>query len=749
MKLSIIVVWLMSMTTIEANTQVCPKIYAMDGKIKIQPQSNCIIKTEGIQINNTEEIVPGWWYGFIEYECGECRGQFLSEFECIECGIYCEKNDMHVKCRSFWFPTICGTLLGICTYILSVLTITKVGKTMLIKIRTNMDIWNNTRKEGKMEKFKSKLNKIKNLENIKNEKESIELEIVNSTEPDCLKIKNSEETEKIPSDFEIRDALITLQAFDKSEEFKNLSEFGNLEVIKTVLKDDKQMIEKLEKTRTKDNIHQYAIAAAIGTLLLLSGPVKACENTLLLSALGEVCDYNSCKPMSAYSFTMNLNSQICFRLNDGNLMKIQFFKSTEDVEYYPVYNTATFNVQTSYQWQCKNYFSSCWIGEKCRIGYQHENFKLTKNIENFDCFMDTLGCDTYCAHQTSCTWVHWWLLPSANQYPILKQVRTFWKIKMRITFQNITREIDLDSNKIQNIINTGEFYEMNEIPITVNSYISEKNFHENFLIKIKENYYEINAAEKNFPVIGLLGEYQIALDEKSKTYPEHEVNCRVLSCEPVCKVPKQALERFLEGNFSQSRIETKVLEYPDKKVIIQNRKKASINIVLGNIDIANLHIAPANCKLQIVGKYGCTGCNNIPYIVLKSENILEKGSMKYLSNCTFIEKLIGCTTELQQFRLKNREEKCYIHIPITNQTLNFELKYEFVGGMTRYNAEFSTQDKKFVDTALAVMYNTNFLQSIKMTFLVGTVATLVLTISSKLFRVYYLTKVAKKIEETN
>lgn len=84
--------------------------------------------------------------------------------------------------------------------------------------------------------------------------------------------------------------------------------------------------------------------------------------------------------------------------------------------------------------------------------------------------------------------------------------------------------------------------------------------------------------------------------------------------------------------------------------------------MLGNVDIANLHLIPANCKVQIVGKYGCTGCNDIPYIVLKTEEILEKGALNFVSNCTFIEKSIGCTTELQKLRLKTIDMKNVIFI---------------------------------------------------------------------------------------
>lgn len=80
----------------------------------------------------------------------------------------------------------------------------------------------------------------------------------------------------------------------------------------------------------------------------------------------------------------------------------------------------------------------------------------------------------------------------------------------------------------------------------------------------------IQAAEKNFPVVGIIGEYQISLDNATRTYPEYVINCNSRSCKAKCGVPKQALNRLTNSELSNSLTNKRVLEYPDTKITMES-----------------------------------------------------------------------------------------------------------------------------------------------------------------------------------
>lgn len=733
---------------IYGNIEVCPRVYAVEGIIKLDLNSSCVISSDKVVYNGTGKEIPGYWYGLIDYKCGNCTGQILSEFNCIDCGIYCPRNDMNVKCRSFWFPSICGMIIGTISFMVCLIVFQGILKKMIPISKEKISSFKQNNNKKRMERFRNKLERVNNIEmsvlesSAPKEIEST-MEKTNEGEAGENSVLLNEEQEA-PGDFEIVDALITIQAFSENKELKQLVHFENLKKVKTSLKEDVNLVKRLNTLKNDQGNTTTVVAAAIGTLLLLAGPIKACQNILFMSSNNEICDFKECRPISTYVFQLSTNEQICFRMTNNELLKIQLQETSEEVEYYPVYRTSSFEVQTSYVWQCKRLNSNCWYKGECTVGSRHGAFKNTSHIENFDCVVDTLGCENYCVHQTSCTWIHWWLQPSTKQHTVFKRTRSYWRVNLSITFMNLTKEIRLDANKVDSVVNSADFYNLNDLPITIASYMSENFIVEDHLIKFYDKFYKIKAAEKDFPVIGEIGEYQISLDNKTRTYPEFVMNCKAISCKGTCGAPKQSIARLETSELADKVVLNRILEYPDTKIIVEHFKRANIGLMIGNLEITNLHIAPAKCEIDLIAKYGCTGCNSLPYIVLKSESIIENGILKFLTNCSFVEKVISCTTKLQKLRLENRYENCYIHFPHINKTINFKMTYEFLGGLTRYNTEFSTQNQQLVDTALGVLYNSNFLDSIKITFLLGTLITSVCTITAKLFRCFYL---SKKVDE--
>ncbi len=341
----------------------CPQIYAKEGKLQIIPPSFCEIYSGNVRYNGSTGHVPGFWYGLIEYNCNNCTGAIISNFECVDCGIYCIRNDMNVRCRSFWFPTLCGTIFSIILLIILRLLVIRLKKKILPKLINYRNAFLQNRSAVKIAKFKANLDKV-----------TIEEKLNIEDEPENKEFLGNEE-------YKIKEALITLQTFGGIEEFKNDFEITNKESLKRILLEDEQLLKKLKNVKSQKSTFAPAIVTAITTLLLMAGITEACKNILFLTSNGEVCDVTSCKHISSYSFSMTLHDQICFRLGNGELMKIQFSQALESKEYYPIYETNQFEIKTSHHWRCKNFFSSCWFGEKCTTGYKLEVFKSTELIE--------------------------------------------------------------------------------------------------------------------------------------------------------------------------------------------------------------------------------------------------------------------------------------------------------------------------------------------------------------------------------
>lgn len=720
----------------------CPNVYAVEGKIKIEPFQECEIEANEIIFNGTDKEIPGYWYGFINFKCGNCSGSIISNFNCIDCGIYCVRNDMNIKCRSFWFPSFCGIFFGIIALGIIYYCYIKINKFLQPICLSKMEKIRENKRNRKLKSLKNKLERIKLHDTIIDFNESnIEEEI----ELNEVKIKSNIED---VDEFELLDAIVTLRGFTNDEEFKLLDSYSSKENVKSIINDNEALLNKMKTMKDNKNLSPK-ILAAISILFLLINPIQACANALFLSAEGRLCDDKECKSITSHLFTMTLNQQICFKLDNEELLKIQFIDSQFEMEYYPIYKTSLVIVDTERKWDCKRANSDCWFEGACYPNSRHKSFETTEWVEDYGCFVDTLGCETWCWHQTSCTWMQWFLKENSSYSYVYKKSRSYWRITLQISYQNLTKRINFSTNKIDNIVDSSKFFGINELPITITSYISEDNLSEQFLLGTSDRFFEVKASEVNFPKIGEIGEYQVSLDGKTRIYPEQSVSCQSISCKPKCKIPKQALKRFLDETpkitteFNFAKIKT----FDEKKVIVEQQNYASINLLLGNVKIANLHIAPASCKVELVGKFGCTGCKENPYIVLKSSEIKENGIMLFQSNCSFIEKTIACGAELQKLRLEYRMDNCYIHIPNINKTIFFAIEYEFLGGLTRYNSEYSADDQKIVDTAMGLITNFNFLESIKFTFIFGTAMAAIVSFVTKVFRYYFISKQVRKIEK--
>lgn len=228
----------------------CPKIFALNGKIKVEPPTHCTVSANNITYNGNQELIPGVWFGLVEYKCGNCIGNLVSEYHCIDCGIYCIQNDMNVNCRNFWFPTICGSfigILGLCAMKLIFGTLFKdVLRTGFNKIR-----------KGKEEKTRINIIKWKRISNL-NEEEPIEPADQNQIRITCpdlqsVDIKNS--NKKRSNDIEIVNALNTIRSLNEDEELKSLTNCMDAKSALEVLNNNPKLVKKMKTIeRTNFNV---------------------------------------------------------------------------------------------------------------------------------------------------------------------------------------------------------------------------------------------------------------------------------------------------------------------------------------------------------------------------------------------------------------------------------------------------------------------------------------------------------------
>lgn len=259
--------------------------------------------------------------------------------------------------------------------------------------------------------------------------------------------------------------------------------------------------------------------------------------------------------------------------------------------------------------------------------------------------------------------------------------------------------------------------------------------------------YHAEASELNLPSPYLVGHYQLSLDMKNEILAT-KPTCKKYNCAGDCIIAEPRMNRLIqrENRVKMMRMENRYIIRGGGKTVEQlNYVKATITFMIGNLNTTNLFISHAKCKINILGSFSCDGCNTRPYFSYQSTSIDTEGVMPITTNCSFETNVISCGENINTLTNLNGDNYCTIVMPTTNQTINVNFNYTFVGQIDNelylVSEDFSTQAKD-------ILSNYSFWKGVVGSF--GTLSIVVIVSVSviKLVRICMIKYAYNEVEKT-
>nr|WQM60714.1 MAG: putative glycoprotein [Phasmaviridae sp.] len=727
-KMSILVINLMLVSIVCGHE--IGEIFSDYGVITIKNMVNCTISLGNLTYNFTEgNKAPGLWFGLIDYDCIGYRGKLLSELKCKPCGMFCVYNEYLPGCEQKFIPFLFGALTSI--IIFTILFI--ILRSKLFLIVNNM-----------INRYLYKKQLSIDYNTYRNHKKIVKILRVNK-EIKFAKINPIMVTKYKNLIEENRNRLAG--RVEKFEEDMNDNDKNGI-YEKIINKPYADVIKELESMRSRTPSpppRDLSTLAIVGlTAAHIIGNVSACDEMLYMNSVGKFCnDRDMCENLNVYQTMLVFGSTICFRDMENELFKLSIHESITVQRFQPIYKTSNFEIGIAgVEWECKSRNSICW-NKGCNIGDKHEKFKSLGNntIEDFSCDPGVIGCDTFCYHQVSCTWYHWYLKDIGQKAIIHKKVTQMWKIILRLEYKGKVELIEFNSNKISVNLKDILSDHIKSMPIVITSVNNEDIVTDNYILEDGDNFYSVDANNQNDIVVGKIGEYQIGIREESRSYQKNAVLCVSRTCNPVCSYPPNALERFRKGHREHLRV--KVIRNGYGNLLVEYKTSTSINVAFGNVELNNLYIENALCKIKKISSFGCIGCDKKSYVVFQAFEIKTNGILPFESNCTFDVNYLSCNQELYTLNYINPELYCMIYIPKTNQTILLDTDFNYVGKIDAYNIQY--KDYNIGDITKEVLTSSKFWMSLSANFITFSVITIVTSFILRGFKIYTAKKSAEKI----
>lgn len=714
------------------------------GEIIITDYNSCIIESNGVTYNYTVgNATPGLWFGLINYDCDNVKGNIISNFECKPCGVFCVYNEIVPGCKQYLFPLIIGVIIGIMMGILLLILSIKYGHKMIGSIIYKINLIrqkkvDNTRMKMRERmllegaelddiKFKdqyslnSKGKKLvsKNRDIIR-QKAARRATSASYIEPTIIQHEDQPQLYNISDEvFHIYDnanaradknsksSVFKPSAPIKTEAYKLLQEeidmmasYGSGGI------DNHGNTNTIENTSTRHNRPRQnhninrdeSIKKGLGLLaagvLLTSGldTTNACDQTLFIKSSGKVCDNHSCKDISMYSFPIQTGQSICFKDSTGDSLSLKISSSYMRYRFNALYKTSDFKIETKSYYKCKGK-DECWEGNCNRFdrgtGFE-DNRHIDSKVSGYRCLTDSLGCDTWCYHHVSCTYLSWYINEIGPQYTVYYRDSEMWEVVVEVKYKGIVRKSMLNVNNPTIDVSDLNIPNIKELPIYVTSFNSERSNVENGVVMSSEGLINTRVSMLNLPENDIIGDYQIDLKNITRTFDIENVKCTSTSCRPICTISQPKIQRVLSVYKQENLI--KDYKYYSSKTIVEYKQNVNslVNIMIGNIDLNNLQITPAKCSINLEMTYSCSGCNIRPYAIFRSSGIITEGTVPYDSNCTFTKRYLSCNSEVYKMELLDNRDVCYLHIIPFNQTLHLYFNYTFIGSMIKFDTVISS-----------------------------------------------------------
>lgn len=239
---------------------------------------------------------------------------------------------------------------------------------------------------------------------------------------------------------------------------------------------------------------------------------------------------------------------------------------------------------------------------------------------------DTIGCDTWCWHQTLCVWFKWVMTPIYDQcYKVYNKVSEIWQTSIFIRYKGITKHIKLNSLYPQYILDGYDLKGLKNMPIVLTSFTHEQVHLRNALTVAGKAAYEVDASMPNYPIKNTIGEYQMSLDKKTFAAYTSRLDCEMTSCKGNCSYDEPSVNRLLTNTYNKVPL-GQIFKNGDSVLKRQIPVMASANLIIGSVELESLLlVVPSFCRISVEHTLACIGCDQRPQAIFKAYDIKQEG----------------------------------------------------------------------------------------------------------------------------
>lgn len=641
-------------------------------------EDNCTVLVNSISQPVIGRTVAGYHFGIIKYDCPSYSGIKVSKMKCSSCGIFCAYNQMIEGCESKMIPLISGVVVGVIMTLLVLLCI----KSRAVRAIHSLVDWfyyiKQLRGDVKVEKETDKISKV-----------------MNAAVP--YKYSN------------------------------------------TVTLSHPRRI-KIEQRRM-DMQYKKAMCIGLMTLAATAPRVEACDKTLFVSSTGMICEKNTCDDNTMISLSLQIGNHICLKSNDDSTTEIRITESSYRIRYTYEYDTMSYGLEINDHWQCKLLNSECWNG-KCHPDERHSTFKSDNStLIKHGCLVGTLGCDTWCFAQTSCTWYEARVVPSKKVHKVYKFQSKIWEVSVDVTRRGFTvRQVLNSNNALLNVDDIG--IKNKSIPMVINSVLSEEYRTPSYLMVSEGFAYEIDACDKNYPTLGRFGDIQ--MNTKGEViFPVDDIDFSVRSCKVYAKVREPQMDRFYNSIENYNPISFRSIDL-NRIIEIKQHTMATYNFMLQLDNFKSLTYNPSNCQYEVISTFACDSCDQKPHAVLQPVVVTHMGLIQIISNCSIASQLIPCGPEPVMIVFNDLPQTCEIQFPKLNRTLTINFEYIFKGSLKAIESRMYSNAKEDFS---ALVNNFDFLTGVVSSITTIAGVSVIATFCLRLFRLYQINKADNALDK--
>lgn len=382
--------------------------------------------------------------------------------------------------------------------------------------------------------------------------------------------------------------------------------------------------------------------------------------------------------------------------------------------------------------------------DECTTGFRYSGFEDKSKIQGFGCLQTTLDC-SYCDSVTACVYYQWWLERVCHLYRVYKHESTTWEIELESLYKGRKLATALNVNKPSSHLTDLMTNVVKEIPIYVTNFAATTYHDNNFVIDLDGVLFPTEASELNMPETDKLGDYQLDLKKNTDTFNGHVIKCDQRNCKGNCFHPEPKIRRVQKNAKKMPKdTDERSLINNGRTIEVKTYVKGMTTIMIGNIDIVNLQVIPASCRISVVSTYACDACNQKPYAIFQAYEVKQEGIIPFVSNCTFDRDYLSCNTEYYTLELTDQSSICNLYLPSLNSTLLLNFDYEFLGGLDLSKTINSIESAS--ESAKRVLRDSRFWNGLLSSF---TTLTMIGVGASIIVKILKLFKAQSVIKEVN